>query len=126
MIIKFHHGPLSDDYETQANRQGFTFGEYAEFVNTVGFGISAARMYKVITNSEYKKILARFYKKILFNKEFLKKLEGREKGMTKAEMIEQIENTILLIKQNGKDWWDERDIPILEEAIKAMKNDEKR
>lgn len=41
--------------------------------------------------------------------------------MTREEMIEQLENTILLIKQNGKDWWDERDIPILEEAIKAMK-----
>lgn len=41
--------------------------------------------------------------------------------MTREEMIEQIENTILLIKQNGKDWWDERDIPVLEEAIKAMK-----
>lgn len=43
--------------------------------------------------------------------------------MTKEEMIEQLENTILLIKQNGKDWWDERDIPILEAAIKAMKTE---
>ena len=41
--------------------------------------------------------------------------------MTLEEMIEQLENTILLIKQNGKDWLDERDIPILEEAIKAIK-----
>ena len=43
--------------------------------------------------------------------------------MTREEMIEQLENTILLIKQNGKDWWDERDIPILHEAIKAMKTE---
>lgn len=41
--------------------------------------------------------------------------------MTREEVIEQLENTILLIKQNGKDWWDDRDIPVLEEAIKAMK-----
>ena len=41
--------------------------------------------------------------------------------MTREEMIEQLENTILLIEQNGKDWFDERDIPILEAAIKAMK-----
>ena len=41
--------------------------------------------------------------------------------MTQEEMIEQLENTILLIRQNDKDWWDERDIPVLEEAIKAMK-----
>ena len=43
--------------------------------------------------------------------------------MTREEMIEQLENTILLIKQNGRDWWDDRDIPILEEAIKAMKTE---
>ena len=43
--------------------------------------------------------------------------------MSQEEMIEQLENTILLIEQNGKDWWDERDIPILKEAIKAMKTE---
>jgi len=43
--------------------------------------------------------------------------------MTREEMIEQLENTILLIKQNGKDWVDERDIPILEEAMKAIKTE---
>lgn len=45
--------------------------------------------------------------------------------MTREEMIEQLENTILLIKQNGKDWWDDRDIPVLEEAIKAMKAEQR-
>jgi len=44
--------------------------------------------------------------------------------MTHEEMIEQLENTILLIKQNGKDWWDERDIPVLEESIKAMQTEQ--
>ena len=43
--------------------------------------------------------------------------------MTREEMIEQLENTILLIKQNGKDWVDERDIPILEEAMKSIKTE---
>lgn len=43
--------------------------------------------------------------------------------MTKEEMIEQLENTILLIKQNGKDWLDERDIPILEACIQRMKTE---
>lgn len=36
-------------------------------------------------------------------------------------VIEQLELTIDLIKQNGKDWWDERDIPVLEKAIEALK-----
>ena len=43
--------------------------------------------------------------------------------MTKEEMIEQLENTILLIKQNGKDWLDERDVPILEACIQRMKTE---
>ena len=43
--------------------------------------------------------------------------------MTREEMIEQLENMILLIRQNGKDWWDERDIPILEEVIKSMQTE---
>lgn len=40
--------------------------------------------------------------------------------MTKEEIIEQIENTIELIKQDGKDWLDDRDIPILEACIKSL------
>ena len=79
MIIEFHHGALSDDYETQANRHGFTYGENAEFVNKVGFGIVAAWIHGVITDAEYGKILQRFQKKILVSGEFLKKMqEGQE------------------------------------------------
>lgn len=40
--------------------------------------------------------------------------------MTKEEAIEQFQNAIDLIKQNGKDWLDERDIPLLTMAIKAL------
>ena len=40
--------------------------------------------------------------------------------MTNGEIIEQLENTIELIKQDGKDWLDDRDIPILEACIKAL------
>ena len=40
--------------------------------------------------------------------------------MTKEEVIEQLENTIGLIKQDGKDWLDDRDIPILEACIKSL------
>lgn len=38
--------------------------------------------------------------------------------------IEQLERTIGLILQNGKDWWDERDIPVLEKAIEVSKEGE--
>lgn len=36
------------------------------------------------------------------------------------EIIEQLENAIELIKQDGKDWLDDRDIPILEACIKSL------
>ena len=41
--------------------------------------------------------------------------------MTKEEIIEQLENTILLIMQNGKDYMDERDIPMLKVVIQTLK-----
>ena len=40
--------------------------------------------------------------------------------MTNGEIIEQLENAIELIKQDGKDWLDDRDIPILEACIKSL------
>ena len=41
--------------------------------------------------------------------------------MGMANEIEQLEYAILLIKQDGKDYLDERDIPILETAIETMR-----
>ena len=40
--------------------------------------------------------------------------------MTREEAIEQFQNCIELIKQDGKDWLDERDIPMLNMAIEAL------
>ena len=40
--------------------------------------------------------------------------------MTNQEAINELQLAIDLIKQDGKDWLDERDIPILEMAIKAL------
>jgi hypothetical protein len=44
--------------------------------------------------------------------------------MTNKEMIIELRYTIDLIKQNGQDWLDERDIPILEAAISALQAQE--
>jgi hypothetical protein len=73
MIVEFHHGALSDSYEEQANKQGFTFGEQAEFVEKVGFGLVCAHIHGCITDTEYNKILERFQKKILLKE--LKKMQ---------------------------------------------------
>ena len=40
--------------------------------------------------------------------------------MTAQEAIDELQYAINLIKQDGKDWIDERDIPILETAIHAL------
>ena len=45
--------------------------------------------------------------------------------MGMANEIEQLEYAILLIKQDGKDYLDERDIPILETAIDTMRKYQK-
>ena len=44
--------------------------------------------------------------------------------MTREEVIEQFKYAIDLIKQDGKDYLDERDIPMLEMGIEALKNQE--
>lgn len=53
----------------------------------------------------------------------IEKLE-EEKAITEEEAITELQNTIYLIKQDGKDWVDERDIPIFEKAIEALKHQE--
>lgn len=65
MTIGFHHGVLCDSYEEQANAQGFTFGDKAEWVEKVGYGLVCAYIHGCITDGEYDRILQRFQKKIL-------------------------------------------------------------
>lgn len=44
--------------------------------------------------------------------------------MTNQEAADELQHAIDLIKQDGKDWLDERDIPILEAAISALQEQE--
>ena len=39
MRVEFHHGALNDTYEKQANKQGLTFGDKANWVQKVGNGV---------------------------------------------------------------------------------------
>lgn len=74
MNIEFHYGALADSFEEQANKQGFTFGDKAEWIQDIGFGLVCAHIHGVITDSEYDKILKRFQDKILIKN--LKRIEG--------------------------------------------------
>lgn len=74
MEVGFHHGVLADTYEEQANKQGFTLGNYAELSEIMGNVFITGHIHGIITDSEYEKILKRFQKKILVAN--LKRLEG--------------------------------------------------
>lgn len=74
--VLFTHGALCDTYEKQANDQGFTFGDKAEWVQQVGFGLVCAHIHGCITDGEYDKILGRFQRKILMK--MLKRLPESE------------------------------------------------
>ena len=65
MQINFNYGALSDPLEEQANKQGCTLGEDADFVQRLGDGLVLGHIHQVITDSEYDKILRRFQNKVL-------------------------------------------------------------
>ena len=74
MEIGFQHGVFAPTYEEQVNKHGLTYGDKAEWVQKVAYGLSCAYVHGCITDSEYTKILQRFQKNILAKN--LKKLEG--------------------------------------------------
>ena len=76
MTVEFQHGELCDDYEKQANDQGFTFGDDADWIQKVKFGLVCAHIHGCITDGEYDKILQRFQRKILLKR--LKRLPESE------------------------------------------------
>jgi hypothetical protein len=78
MEVEFHHGLLCDSYEKQANAQGFTFGDSAEWVEKIGFGLLNAYIHGCITDSEFDKILRRFQDKILLMNMKPLESEGKE------------------------------------------------
>lgn len=73
MTVEFHHGALADTYEEQANKQGFTFGDNAKWVQDIAFGLVCAHIHGCITDSEWDRILRKFQQKIL-----LKNLKKKE------------------------------------------------
>ena len=74
--IRFYHGALADTYEEQANAQGYTLGDQAEWVEKVAFGIICGHIHGIITDSEYDRIMQKFQKKILLK--YIKRLESEE------------------------------------------------
>ena len=65
MQVGFSHSVFADTYEKQANKQGFTFGKDAKWVQELGKSLITLHIHGAITDSEYDKILKRFSDKIL-------------------------------------------------------------
>lgn len=63
--IGFHHGALCDDYEKQANEQGYTLGKYAETAKKLGFGLVINHVHGILTDSMYDKALQKLQKEIV-------------------------------------------------------------
>ena len=78
--VEFSHGTFCDSYEEQANSQGFTLGEDAEWVEKIGYSLKCAHIKGCITDQEFDKIIQRFQKKIL-----LKRLKPLSESEDKAE-----------------------------------------
>ena len=74
MTVEFHHGALADTYEEQANAQGFTFGDNAQWIEEVGKGLTCLWIHGCMTDREYDRILQKFQKKILIK--HLKEVEN--------------------------------------------------
>ena len=51
----------------------------------------------------------------------MRSIDADHQRMTAKEAINELQLAIDLIRQDGKDWLDERDIPILMMAISALK-----
>ncbi len=70
--ISFTHGLTCDDYETQANKQGYTLGEKAEHFAKMKYAMYGLRMSGYVADSEMDKITKRIHKDLVAN---LRKLE---------------------------------------------------
>lgn len=75
MTVEIHHGPLADPYEKQMNAYGYTYGDKAEWVEEIAFGLICAYVQGCMTDAQYDSIMRKFQKKVLCSSEYLKKME---------------------------------------------------
>ena len=64
MKVGFRYGALRDDLETQANEQGFTFGDKKEFVNDLVHSYNMGRFY-FLTDKQAESSLKKVHKKVV-------------------------------------------------------------
>ena len=65
MEVGFYHGALSDDYEKQANEQGFTLGEKADFFKDVKHSFNMLRIHGYLTDSQADSVCKKIQKQLV-------------------------------------------------------------
>ena len=67
MEVGFYHGVLSDDYEKQANEQGFTLGNKADFFKDVKHSYNLLRMHGYLTDKQADSVVQKIQKQLVKN-----------------------------------------------------------
>ena len=67
MEIGFYHGALADDYEKQANEQGFTLGNKAELFKDIKHSYNMLRVHGYLTDSHADSICKKIQKDLVKN-----------------------------------------------------------
>lgn len=65
--IGFYHGALSDNYEKQANEQGYTLGEEAEKFNKIWYAYNMLRLHGYLTDSQADSVCKKIQKDLARN-----------------------------------------------------------
>lgn len=73
--VGFRHGAFADSYEKQANEQGYTLGEKAEFFDKVAFSYNLLRIHGFLTDSQEVQVCKKIQKRLVL---YLKPLEGND------------------------------------------------
>ena len=63
--IGFHHGALCEPYEQQANEQGYTLGEHADYLQDLGFKTCYLYIHGLLTDSQYDAALKKLQKMLV-------------------------------------------------------------
>ena len=75
----FGHGELCENYEKQANEQGFTLGEKAGAFENIKESYDTLMFYHLLTPSQADAVCEKIQEQLVKN---LKPLGGRERGRT--------------------------------------------
>ena len=63
--IEINYGALSAPIEDQLNKQGFTLGKKAEFIEEMAYGLVLNYVHSILTYSEYDRAIQRLHKNII-------------------------------------------------------------